>query len=270
MEEYNKLMTKIKTYFEMEDIENTEDIISAYDLIQILTEKFQVLYDVIYSNTLKERINEVLLTEKKVGKIFKKIIKIQKRKVEYLLTHFEKGKATLSINILEDRFDGRYGYHTWICKDLDSDQLYYTYRSPENENVVNEFLSDIERNLYIIEEFYKLIRLTDPSINKVPDYDAKFSQVFSDGFLKIAVTYDTYGKVKYQFSIDEQEDPNELFKREWLNLECIKDYVNNNAESLLKKIPVNVSELNETSKEIIREYNKKKENIKRLELTDNN
>lgn len=269
MNEYNRLMDRINKYFTMDDIKYSEEVISAYDLFKILTEKFSELHAIIYNNELKEQMNDFLLSEKKVGKLFKKIIKIQRRKVEYLLTSCKNGVSELSIKVIEQKIDGLYEYHTWIRKDLDSDQLYYNHRDEEIQDLVDFFLSDIEKHLYTIEEFFKLIALENGNIKEVPEWRTNFPQVFSDSFLNIRITYDTYGKVNYDFSIDKSIDPNELFKREWINLECIKEFVNNNAEILLRKIPVRVEELNETSKAIIREYNEKKKNVRKLELNGN-
>lgn len=66
--------------------------------------------------------------------------------------------------------------------------------------------------------------------------------------------------------IDPSVDPDNIYSREWINHESIKDYVEKNRDELLKKIAINTLDLKETTQVIISNHYTKNTNEHKLEL----
>ena len=75
--------------------------------------------------------------------------------------------------------------------------------------------------------------------------------VFTDGFLTISIIYGNYGQINTDITISTKEDQNSLYKREWYTRKKLSDIVSENSDEILKKIPINIADLNTSCQEIL-------------------
>lgn len=259
MEQYEEFLNKIKKYFEYDEVITQGTIISAYDLIQIIKKTMGDLRSVIRNeeNEFIKDVNEYYISQEKVGRFIKKLIKVNLAEVEYFFLRFKENHAELTMGVwLNHNRNTPEHSRLKICKDHGSDELYFENSHNVDKDFVEYFKETIIGNLQKIEYFYNLFKLSLPDIEEIPSYfnGYKIQEEISDNFLRIVISYDVNGKVDYKISIDPSIDLNNIYNREWLNHESIREYIEKNEEELLKKIPINILDLKATTKQVITDY----------------
>ncbi len=267
MNQYEEFLEKIKEYFAYDEVVSDGVIISAYDLINILREKMKELHSIIYDdkNYFVDLIEKFYTRQETYGVFFKKKRNVSLAKVDFISQTFQQGHSEFYVSLKDINYE-KIDYDSLsICKDNGTEELYFRENYGVDKAFVEQFqdliLSDFEK----LEEFYSLFQLTNPGINKIPS-DSCIKEEISDGFLKIVISYDVYGIFIRNIAIEKQVDFDNIYAREWVNYESLKDYVNSHSEELLKRIPINILNLKSTTQKIITDYysknNKEEQQLK--------
>lgn len=120
--------------------------------------------------------------------------------------------------------------------------------------------------LVTIENFAEIFKLSVPNMKEIPG-DVNVRETIDDDFLKLVITYDSYGDTRHNLSIVSSVDHDKIFERVWLDRPSLKKYVNEHEEEILKRIPINILDLKYSTQKIITDYyDKKNTNEHKLEL----
>lgn len=269
MQQYEEYLERIKKYFEYDEVIANENTISAYDLISILNCYLNNLHKIINDEEkIIADIEDYYSETKVLGKIFKKKYPVNLAKVDFILQRFDDGRASIYIRFKESKLNFT---SMEICKEKGTDELYFsgTYSYGVDKEFVNHFKDTILTNLQSLEDFFDIFQLSLPNLNELPSHESKniIKQEIDDDFLKVTITYDTSGDLFYKVNILESIDKDNIYNREWLDHESIKEYVDRNMSELLKRIPVDIDKLELTTQKIISNYYMNcKEDVKTLKL----
>lgn len=238
-DEYTRLKLKLEEYLIQPDVNLSKDIISAYDLYQIVDNKLQELRDIKLGDDFKNEINKGHII-RKVSSLFKKNDTCTNRLCTKITASSNGQKSSIFLCFGTPDYIS-YKSFLDICKDKDSDEIYF-----ENYNVDKTF----------VEKHYE-------RINKIFDKLEEFSSLYqnnnggkqdlSDDFFDITLEYDSFGRTNIYIKISQYEDKEKIYEREWLKRQKLSDFVLENKEAILSKIPINISKLNYTTRTIVEE-----------------
>jgi len=147
-----------------------------------------------------------------------------------------------------------------VCKKVDSDKLYFKYDYICSDSDIKCFKD------FVINYYNEICNIF--SILESYNYELEISsseertQILTDKFFDVKMIYDTYGRVNVELNINENEYGLKITQIEWSDIKSLKKIINNNMFLILKKIPVNVCELNNVYKKVIEEEFSKKESAK--------
>ena len=68
------------------------------------------------------------------------------------------------------------------------------------------------------------------------------------------ISYDAYGNVNTNISINSKEDLNGIYQREWFTRKKLSELVSENNDEILKKIPINIKDLDRKYQNLVSEY----------------
>jgi len=247
MAEYTRLRKELESYFEMSDVELNENQISAYDLYKIVNDKLHELRKIQFESTFKDEINKGFIITKKVSKLFKKEESSTGKRCTTVMTANNCKTSTITFGFSKSNHIIDTEYLT-ICRDIDSDEIYFDKYSFVDKAFVMKHYDCISETFNTLEEFSKLFQ------GGVGTGGNGAQQVFTDGFLEITLSYDSYGRIDTDIKIDEKEDKEDIYNRDWLKRKKLSEYVFENKETILRKIPINIDELNYTTKTIVEGY----------------
>lgn len=239
MNEYQRLESKLISYLSREEIKSTNTIISFYDLYKILESKFKLLRSIELNNTLIDKVNNDYNKNKKnknnefIIKNLDNILATTKNKTSRITFFYGKGSNPHTFTIL---------------KDFDDDDIYFSNTTSPNKEFIKKYYDDIVSIFKILELYAKLTKGDIGISNDNPNLKP---MIFTDGFLTISIIYGTYGQINTDISINIKEDQHLIYKREWYTRKKLSDIVSENSDEILKKIPVNISDLNQSCKEIL-------------------
>lgn len=239
MNEYQRLETKLISYLSREEVKKTANTISFYDLYKSLEEKFKALKDIQLNNGLINKINSDNAKNKR------------KKSQDFIIKELDSVLSTTENNTSKITFFYGTGYHPetfTILKDFDDDDIYYSSTTKPNEEFISHYYEDIISIFNTLEEYAKLTK-GDIGINK--ENSNLQPMVFTDGFLTISIIYGNYGQINTDITISTKEDQNSLYKREWYTRKKLSDIVSENSDEILKKIPINIADLNTSCQEIL-------------------
>lgn len=243
MDEYTRLRNELESYMEMPDIEMDKNQLSLYDLYRIVDTKLEELRRIQFDSDFKDEINK---DQRKIGRLFKKKVNVSDHACKKITSLCNGKKSEITF-----RFDAPHSYFgseaLSIYKDIDSDEIYFGH-SKTDKPFVEKYYDRICDFFSILEEFSALYQ------GGVGSCGEDNKQVFSDGFLDIKLSYDTYGRVYITPIINSHSDPERIYNREWLKRQTLSEYVKENQDTILKKIPAKISELNYTTKTIVENY----------------
>lgn len=242
MDEYTRLENEIKSYFQMPDVVRDSDTISAYDLYNIINNKFDELRRVIDTSSFFKEI-------KKNNNILRTLIKKIKKEpaveayCEYILIMRTKKGTEIYFG----------GICMSICKEDNSDELYFgEYNNCLDREFINRYYNKLIEIFTVMEEFNNLFNSGN---NRKENFKP---QIFSDSFLDVELSLFNNGEVEVSISINSKEDPNNLFNRKWYNRDTLASIIEDNKMELLKKIPIEISSLNCLCKNVLEEKSKVK------------
>lgn len=285
---YNDFYQKLVNYQEETmDVENAEDTISAYCLYNILKNYYQDLEDIM--NCSSQVIKDLLLdinrfivlgdTCTKLRKssimpknIFNLIIKLQEQNnlktsnKKYNGVKFYIG-SNATYAMFDVVIDGKYK-KVIVCRDLINHDLYYG-----RDSIVDNQVIDYIYNRLI--DIFNLIDNYRPSLPEDLDFDF-YTEVeacrpyeyneyvipFNNELLKGEISINTNGCVNFKTQIIESEDPFGLYTRLDSYAKDLHEVFNKDDIESLKKMPVNINDLEEPIKDIVINYlydNKSKE-----------
>lgn len=244
MDKYTELMQRIESQYSGEEIEQTENIISLYDLYTILMLEMKPLNMIKMGNDLQNKINADRTIFRRIG-LFKRQAVIDK-KCTGIYTDIGETRSEIVFSFDERR--SSVGSHLTLYKDIDSDELYFGDFSLKDREFVEKYLSDIYDIYAILESYGTLFPYENEKGRQ------SLNQEFDDGILKVNITCDTYGRVAIQVSPSKGVDSDNLYTRSWLNRQTVSSYVDENIDDILCRIPVEISSLNEVYRTLV-EYN---------------
>lgn len=247
MDKYTELMNRIDTKYSGEEIEQTENVISLYDLVTILSEEMEPLRKLKMDKEFQNKINRDRTIFQRIG-LFKRKEVINK-KCTGGYTEVSENRSTISLG-----FDNgqALGVHVVLYKDFDSDELYFADFCLKDREFVEKYISDIYGIFAILEQYGTLF-----------PYEEKkgrtgLSQEFSDGLLSVTVKLDTWGRVTPSIVPCKGIDTDNLYTREWYNRETVSKHVYAMQEQILRTIPVEISSLNEVYRKLVEDNISKK------------
>lgn len=251
MDKYTELMNRIDTKYSGEEIERTENVISLYDLVNILSEEMEPLRKLKMDKEFQNKINRDRTIFQRIG-LFKKKEVINK-KCTGGYTEVSENRSTISLG-----FDNgqALGVHVVLYKDFDSDELYFADFCLKDREFVEKYISDIYGIFAILEQYGTLF-----------PYEEKkgrtgLSQEFSDGLLSVTVKLDTWGRVTPSIVPCKGIDTDSLYTREWYNRETVSKHVYAMQEQILRTIPVEISSLNEVYRKLVEDGLAKRNAVK--------
>jgi len=248
MDEYTKLKTEIDAYLEKEDVELTDQQISVYDLYNIVNNKLAELREICFNSKCLKDINKNLKFGRLGSILRRETIRIYESCDE--VTPRSNGKTSSIAFRLKYREHLLRSCWIRICKDVNSDEIYFDTTTTD-KGLVAKYYDQISEMFTILEEFSSLYQ------GAVGYRDKDVHQIFSDGFLTSDFSYDQLGRIEIDLNLTKEADPNNIYKREWFQRQRLSDYVEENKENLMKKIPVDIEKLNHTTKTIVEDYTKK-------------
>lgn len=247
MSEYQRLETKITSYLKRSNIKPTQNIISFYDLYKALENKFSELKEVQVNSKLIEKINKDNTIVRKTGKIFKETEVIYTKILDNIL-------ATTSNSTSKITFFYGIGTHPetfTILKDFGDNDLYFDKNTIPNKPFVTKYYDDIMFIFHTLESFSEIMKI---DIGLSSESEKLKPIIFTDGFLNLKISYDAYGNVNTNISINSKEDLNGIYQREWFTRKKLSELVSENNDEILKKIPINIKDLDRKYQNLVSEY----------------
>lgn len=249
MDEYTKLKTKIESYLELPEVELTEEVISLGTLINILDSGLERLRKTQFGTEFQDEINKSHTIVEKVGRVFKKKVSVCTRECNHINASCDgkKSQITFGFKNKESKFGTEY---LTICKDIDSDQIYFGQFGVDKEFV--------EKHYDLINDFFDTLE-TYSNIYQggVGGSGTSISQQLFDGFFNIEIVCDTYGRVRSTTTINKEVDKEGVFTREWFQRQTLSELYRENSEEILKRIPVDISSLNYTMQTLVKKASSK-------------
>lgn len=243
MDEYTRLKATLESYLDKPDVEITNQEISIYTLQQILTNKLESLRKIQFDSDFPNEINNSYTVIQKVGRIFKKKVSICERPCNRVMATCDGKKSHITFSFIckESRFGSEY---LTICKDVDSDEIYFENYNADKDFVVKHY-DRIHEYFTTLEHFSMLYQ------GGVGGSGKSIEQTLSDGFFDIKIICDTYGRIDTGTKISTEVDKENMFTREWLKRQTLKEFYTEHEEEILRKIPVSIDSLNYTFKTIV-------------------
>lgn len=251
MDKYTELMQRIESQYSGEEVEQTQNIISLYDLYTILMEEMEPLNKIKMGNELQNKINADRTFFKRIG-LFRRQAVIDKK---CMGVYTDIGETRSEIVFSFDERRSSVGSHLTLYKDIDSDELYFGDFSLKDREFVERYLSDIYGIYAILESYGTLFPY------KKEKGRQSLNQAFDDGVLNINITCDTYGRVAIQVSPSKGVDSDNLYTRSWYTRQTVSSYVDENSEDILSRIPVEISSLNEVYRKLVEDNLAKKKSM---------
>ena len=247
MDKYTELMDKIDTKYNCEDVLQTENIISLFDLVSMLSEEMEPLRKLKMDKEFQNKINRDRTILQRIG-LFRRQEVINKKCTGGYTDVGEK-RSTISLG-----FDNGHalGVHVVLLKDFDSDEIYFADFCLKDREFVEKYISDIYGIFAILEQYGTLF-----------PYEEKkgrtgLTQEFSDGLLDVDVKLDTWGRVTVSIVPCKGIDSDNLYTREWYSRETISKHVYLMQDKILQTIPVEISSLNEVYRKLVEDNLSKK------------
>lgn len=270
---YNKALTRVRSYIETEeDVVDTKDTISAYNLYNIVKGYYEPLESVMSAESeeledIIADINEYLNGEPKKVINFRRSNKLTDGINDLLGKISGNGKSISGKTYLNIRFYIREdstsavleyveeGKHkkVVICRDLVSQDLYYGKSSSTDYDVVDHIYTRLIGAFDLIDSYRnKLPEQVDTDISyddfacKPYEY-ARFSVPFANDFLQGEVYVNSNGYVDTDVNLAGEAG----YTRIDTYTKSVKALINENKLDILRKIPVKVSTLEEPIKDIV-------------------
>lgn len=135
--------------------------------------------------------------------------------------------------------------HNYLCKDSDSNNLYWEREYPAlNSDILTIFYDDI-MNLFDFREQYISSLMSDNFY--LSKYGNNFSTSIQTGYFKASIDIDQCGDFFHYVELD---IPEHLINNVDKDM-AIRNYIANKEKSIMKKIPVDINSLDDVFKNIL-------------------
>lgn len=248
MDKYTELMNRIDTKYSGEEIEQTENIISLFDLVTMLQEEMEPLRKLKMDKEFQNKINNDRTILQRIGLFRTRTVVDKKCNGGY--TEVGKNRSSISLNF-EDK-SNVLGTHVVLFKDFDSDELYFADFCSKDREFVEKYISDIYGIFSILEQYGTLFPYEEKKGR------SGLTQEFTDNLLNVDVKLDTWGRVTVSIVPCKGIDTDDLYTREWYSRETVSKHVYAMQEQILRTIPVEISSLNEVYRKLVEDNISKK------------
>ena len=255
MDKYDELKSRIDEYLRLPDVIEDKEIISAYTLYKLLYNRFYLLKHPYYTSEFIKLLNEDNLEIIRKGKFFKRYIKKEPdNKCDRIYFDSDLTKSEIQFSFRNESEEMYYPNNFEICKDRNNLNMYTKFAiSYYLEKYFNKLIEKYQDRLMEIFEVLEYFSdLLQDSIKNI-DSPVYRPQVFSDGFLDISIKYYCLGDVYLDIIINKSIDIDNVQTTRYLNRETLASYLDNNADTILNKVAIEIQSLNDVSKQIIEE-----------------
>lgn len=226
MDEYNRLLGRLNSFLSYEEVINNEEVISAYDYINLLRKE--------YNKSKKVSVSEELVS--RIDRGYELIQKRHNRKEKYTkeVEYIESIEVFTGSKVSRIRVVTSSG-ETYICRYNDTKEIFMTGHKL-NQEFISKYLKELNR-LFDASETY----LQCHKDEFTDSYSGVVHSNHSDGTVSVDIIYDSEEGVHYDIKLE--GDTEDTLNKEWLIRKSLKDIVNENEKGILKRIPVNVRNL---------------------------
>ncbi len=255
MYDYDKLYTVVDEYLTRNEIEDTEEVISAYTLWNLIQKDINKLQYVLFDNTLElEKINKKYKDAFLIGyPIYDEALEnLGVHKPWFRAFQFKdmKGTAIGETGEITLYAAGRKNLDKsiTICRDFNDKDYYGNNINIFLTNCIN--LDDIFTELCFYSEIKKAIEEDATNIKETEEKDkkkVKEVQIIKNDVLSIEISYPIHIKdgCRLKMLLNEDIDKNESQFKKYVNYtETIQNMMIRKQNSILKRTPINVADLN--------------------------
>ncbi len=253
MDRYDELKRTIDKKYTDREVECHDNIINLYELYHILTDEIAPYRTVMDGSEIQRKINADRTIIEKLG-MFKKR-SVVRNKCTSAICSVKSNSSRICFGF-EDKKVSMGSKFTAIVKDFDSDEIYFDKYTDVDKAFVEKYISEIYEMFAVLEEYGQLFPYDEKEGRNV------LKQSFDDGVLNITISLDLYGRVKYDIRLSEKVGSMDLYNRDWLNRESIRDYVERSIKRIFMSIPININDLNDTYKLLVEHNLGRKDNLK--------
>ncbi len=233
------------------DVEESDEIISAYDLKQQLTLALTELRELSkYIENFRNQVNQDNTMFKKVGRFLNKKNTLEHLlKLDHIIYETEKENTANMVFMFSN-----INHHMRIARKFNAGNdsecgIYfdYSYNIPQEQlEKDNEFIKkyciQIEYILNTMEKWHKFLGMC---IGKGKETD----QYFTFDEFRLSISYSDEGSVGV--SIESIPQIKDLFSKNWVGEPSINKIISENGSSLLKKIPLRKGDLNKVLTDLL-------------------
>lgn len=244
MDEYTRLRNRFEAYLNMPNIEMSEKEISVYTLRKLINDGLEDLRKIQFESEFKEEINKSRTIVQKVGNVFKKKVSFCVSPCTSVMASSDGNTSVLTFCFQNKKSSLRTDFLK-ICKDANSDQIYFGKYSSDKDFVEKHY-DRISEYFTTLEHYSELYQ------GGVGGSGKCIEQAISDGFLDIKMISDNYGRTNLYTTINQETDKENMYTREWYKRQTLEDFFTEHEEEILKKIPVQIASLNYTYQTIVK------------------
>lgn len=249
MGEYERLISIIEEYKGKEDIVETDEVISALDLCNIVNDRFAKLRSVENGEDLRRKINK---DNNGLVKFLREIRKV------YTLLNYECDSIVPIIGANELQiifcFDNS-ALKISIGKNIGENDIYYISKDRKDNLLINKYYDDIMNIFSVLEEYHELFFNGKDSIG----YGCELK--VSDDIFDVNFSFYTNGEIYSWIALNKDVDKDRISEREYINKTSIRN-IGQKSKQLLNKIPIQKSSLPPMLKKILEE--REKTSVKKL------
>lgn len=250
MGEYERLISIIEEYKGKEDIVETDEVISALDLCNIVNDRFAKLRSIENGEDLRRKINK---DNNGLVKFLREIRKV------YTLLNYECDSIVPIIGANELQiifcFDNS-ALKISIGKNIGENDIYYISKDRKDNLLINKYYDDIMNIFSVLEEYHELFFNGKDSIG----YRCELK--VSDDIFDVNFSFYTNGEIYSWIALNKDVDKDRISEREYINKPSIRNILGQKSKQLLNKIPIQKSSLPPMLKKILEE--REKTSVKKL------
>ncbi len=250
MREYEKLVSKIEEYKDKEDIVETDEVISALDLCNIVNDRFAKLRSIENGEVLRRKINK---DNNDLIKFSRKI-----RKVHTLL-NYECNRVVPIIgnNGLQITFYfANSTFEINIGRNIGENDIYYISKDRKDNLLINKYYDDIMNIFSVLEKYHELFLISQGGLKYRDELKA------SDDIFDVNFSFYTNGEIYSWIALNKDVYKDRISEKEYINKPSIRNILGQKSNQLLSKIPIQKSSLPPMLKKILEE--REKTSVKKL------
>lgn len=237
MQEYDHLLDRLNDFLSYVEVTNTEDVISAYDYINLLRREYNKSKKVSVSESLVDRIDTgyelIQRRENRKDKI--------KREIDFIESiEVFTGKTISRIRIKTAKGE------SFICRHNESKEMFMTGMKL-NYAFVARYLDEFNR---LFDDSERYLKSHKDEFTDV--YQGTEVSMFTDGNMNVEVTYDSENGVTYKIGME--NDTNKTVDKEWLTRPSIRSMISEREKEILKRIPVDIKTLGVLGTKVTERY----------------